>query len=363
MAIEIYRNTKIYIACPAYVATGGPELLHQLGYHLINDLNTEAYMYYYNFDPSKTVEPVCSDYRHYNVPYVTSKNSVDDRPENILIVPEIFPTLELLRNFSKLRKGVWFLSVDNYYFSRVKRTDFLFKRVLNKFSRKFLKKKDPIFDIFSEKCLSKLSRKYDYTKDKLLKTANFYIAQSFRSINWFSKLDPIYYLSDYLSMEFLKANIDTSRKEDIVTYNPKKGFSFTKRIINKLEKKFPSISVIPLANMTRQQVIETLSRAKVYIDFGNHPGKDRLPREAAILECCVITGKRGSAGNDLDVPIPKEYKFEDKIKSIPAIVEKIVDCIQNYEKRRLDFEEYRELVRKEPEKFLEDLKEIFILKL
>ncbi|MGC8677911.1 MAG: hypothetical protein ACP5UF_06840 [Hydrogenobaculum sp.] len=44
--IEIFPETKIYIACPANFATGGPELLHQLGYHLINDLNIEAFMYY-----------------------------------------------------------------------------------------------------------------------------------------------------------------------------------------------------------------------------------------------------------------------------------------------------------------------------
>lgn len=361
MPVEIYPTTKIYIACPAHVATGGPELLHQLGYHLINDLNTKAYMYYYNFDPSKAAEPVCSDYKHYNVPYVTSKNSITDRPEDILIVPEIFPALRLLQDFSKLRRGVWFLSVDNYYFSRIKITDYLFRRALNKFARRFLKREGPLFDIFSEDALSKLSKKYDYTRDELLKMADFYMVNSFRGLDWFSKLSPLYYLSEYLSTEFLRTKVDVSRKENIVAYNPKKGFSFTKKIIAEL-KKNSDISTIPLVNMTRQQVIETLGRAKVYIDFGNHPGKDRLPREAAILGCCVITGKRGSAGNDLDVPIPKEYKFKDRIENIPAIVEKIVDCIQNYEKRRLDFEEYRKVIQKEPEKFLEDLKKIFVLK-
>jgi hypothetical protein len=47
MSIKVFADTKIYIACPANGATGGPELLHQLAYHLINDLNLNVYMYYY----------------------------------------------------------------------------------------------------------------------------------------------------------------------------------------------------------------------------------------------------------------------------------------------------------------------------
>jgi hypothetical protein len=46
--IEIFPETKIYVACPANTATGGPELLHQLAYHFINDLGIKAYIYYYN---------------------------------------------------------------------------------------------------------------------------------------------------------------------------------------------------------------------------------------------------------------------------------------------------------------------------
>lgn len=50
MNVKVYINTKIFIACPSNLSTGGPELLHQLAYHLINDLNIETYKFYYNFD-------------------------------------------------------------------------------------------------------------------------------------------------------------------------------------------------------------------------------------------------------------------------------------------------------------------------
>jgi len=39
---------------------------------------------------------------------------------------------------------------------------------------------------------------------------------------------------------------------------------------------------------------------QVYIDFGHHPGQDRLPREAVQCGCVVITGKRGS-GNQINI--------------------------------------------------------------
>ena len=168
--------------------------------------------------------------------------------------------------------------------------------------------------------------------------------------------DRIYFLSDYLNEKFLKNKVDLSKKEDIVAYNPKKGFSFTKKIISSAK----DIKFVPLIDMSREEVIETLKKAKVYIDFGNHPGKDRLPREAAILGCCVITGRRGSAAFFEDVPIPEEYKIEDKEENIPKIIDKIKECLENFEAKYKDFEYYRQIIKYEPRKFLEDLKKIFV---
>lgn len=166
----------------------------------------------------------------------------------------------------------------------------------------------------------------------------------------------IFYLSDYLNINFIKAEAKLSNKDNIVVYNPKKGFNFTKKIINYAK----DVNFIPIVNMTRHEVIETLQRAKVYIDFGNHPGKDRIPREAAILGCCVITNKRGSAAFYDDVPIPEGYKFEDKDENIPLIINKIKDCFEYFEERYKDFDYYRILIKQEPQNFIEDLKRLYV---
>jgi hypothetical protein len=111
--------------------------------------------------------------------------------------------------------------------------------------------------------------------------------------------------------------------------------------------------------MKRNEIIDLLKKAKVYIDFGNHPGKDRIPREAAVLGCCVIVGKRGSAKYYEDVPIPEEYKFDVRKCNIDSIISKIFYCFNNYEYLINDFEYYRKCIHSEPNNFLNDLKKIF----
>ena len=91
------------------------------------------------------------------------------------------------------------------------------------------------------------------------------------------------------------------------------------------------INWVPLVGMSNDQVLNYLKTSKVYIDFGNHPGKDRLPREAAICGCCIITGKKGAAAFKEDIPISETYKFDDKASSIPYIVEKIRLLLKNYD--------------------------------
>jgi hypothetical protein len=354
--IEIYKDTKIFVACPANVSTGGPELLHQLAYHLRKDLGIDAYMYYYNFDNRRFETPVHREYEKYDNPFVTKLNEIEDNKKNIIIVPEIQEGISLLQHFKNIRKSVWFLSVDNYYLSRLRKKDFFIPSAINKITKFFFGELLINFDITSEEILKKLVEKCDYTKDPLLKLADLYLFQSYYAIDHFKNLEHKYYLSDYLNKDFLKIETDLSNKEDIVAFNPKKGFSFTKKIISSAK----DIKFVPLINMSRDEVIKTLQKAKIYIDFGNHPGKDRLPREAAILGCCVITGKRGSAGFYEDVPIPNEYKFEDREENIPKIVDKIKDCFENYEERYKDFEHYREVIKNEPQKFIEDLKKIFV---
>jgi hypothetical protein len=95
----------------------------------------------------------------------------------------------------------------------------------------------------------------------------------------------------------------------------------------------------------------TLARSKVYLDFGHHPGKDRIPREAAISGCCVLTNREGAAGNDRDIPIPDTYKFSDPLTQLPLIAETVQACLRQYERRIFEFEPYVKMIAGERARF------------
>jgi len=323
--LNIYKDTKIFVFAPANTATGGPELLHQLTYQL-RILGFDAFMYYYG--RNKHLCPVHNEYKKYNNPYV---DYIEEDEKNIMIVPE--NQTKFLYNYNKIQKVIWWLSVDNFY--KAHNNPVFWKRFLKKllYAVGILKvykfeRSDIVHFVQSE-----------YAKQHLLK----------------KNIKDIYFLGDYLNEYFINRQLNKTEKEDIVIYNPKKGIEFTKKII----KIARDIKFTPIENMTRKEVADLLSRAKVYIDFGNHPGKDRIPREAAILGCCVILGKRGSAANPYDVPIPERYKFAVSQSNIQRIVETIRYCINNYNEVYNDFETYRDIIRQEPQKFIEDLSAIF----
>lgn len=351
MSIKVYPYTKVYVVAPANTATGGPELLHQLVYHFRQDLHVDAYMYYI---PHNHPTPIHSEYKQYNNPFV---RKIEDSRKNILIVPEVKHTIKILRDYNRIRKVIWWLSIDNFYLSMIlnSKKNLFIPRAINKISNVIFKRK--IFDI------TELAYKYVHSMDLLIipeiKQADFHLAQSHYAMEHLKEKgvseESIFYLSDYLNKSFLETKTDISQKEDIVVFNPKKKFSFTNKII----KYAPDLKFIPLIKMTREEVVKTLQRAKVYIDFGNHPGKDRIPREAAILGTCVITGKRGSVRYFEDVPIPEKYKFEDKEENISTIIEKIKDCFVTFEERYEDFDYYKKIIKNEPKNFVEDMKKIF----
>jgi hypothetical protein len=331
MKIRVSDSTKVYVACPANKATGGPELLHQFVFEL-RKLRISAYIYYFDGRfKKKLVHPA---YLNYKNPFVTK---VDDSKDNILIVPEL--NTNLLANFKYLYKVIWWLSVDNYR-SWI-RPKFLSKIYFYKF-------------LFFYKFFNK---EFIISKHYALPIHHF--VQSYYAFDYLLnnkiRKNLITYLSDYLNKDFINFATKKIPKANIVAFNPKKGYEFTKKLIIQSKK----IKFVPIINMNRSEVINLLKKSKVYIDFGNHPGKDRIPREAAICGCCVITNKSGSAKYFKDLPIRNEYKFEDSDKNIPIIINLINDCFANYSNRVNHFIEYKQFIKSEHSKFIKNIIEIF----
>lgn len=311
-------SKKVYVCCPGNVVTGGPELLHQF-VDALRKNNIDAYIIYRPFNEKFSVP---QQYQHYNTPI--AKYS-DVSPDNsIVVLPEV--DTGLAKHFSNAHIVIWWLSVD-FYFSYTGNR--------------------PVKDFIVDKVnLIRGRRKPINAMKSFSHYAQSEYARGFLLQNGIKAA----MLTDYLGSAHLTADINQSdrRREKIIAYNPKKGVLFTNELIaTNGDYKFVAIK-----NMTPQQVRELLLSAMIYIDFGNHPGKDRFPREAAMAGCCIITGRRGSAFNDVDICIPPQYKINEKEKNINEKFRFLVDDIFNdFESRTLDFSQYRKKIQNEPEIF------------
>ena len=328
--MKLFNDTKIYIACPGNSHTGGPELLHQLG-SLLCQFGLDAYMFYTS---RNSENPVDDFYFKYHVPYVLK---VEDTPHNVIILFEAIGS----RYFESknMQKIFWWLSVDNYAKNI---SDIISARKQN-----YLLAPMPKFFYFQE------------TEKDTEHWVQSEYARQFIMLNGVHEKN-IYMVEDYLNQAFLNkaSKVDLAKKENIVVFNPRKGFEVTRKLIS-----FASdIKWIPIQNMTPEQVQSLLSKAKIYIDFGNHPGKDRIPREAAISGCVVITGKRGAAANDIDINIPPEFKFDVTDKDLPLIIEKIRDVFENFNDNYLKQKAYRERIFNDKERFEKEVADAFNLK-
>ena len=161
-------------------------------------------------------------------------------------------------------------------------------------------------------------------------------------------------LRDYINTKFITTDNNSERK-DIILYNPVKGFKITKRLM----KIMPNVKFIPLKGLNREQLSNLFQTAKVYIDFGNHPGKDKIPREACSNGCCVIVGKNGSASYFEDVSISDKYKFHNS--EIQKVKKLILDIFKNYSQHSKQFDAYRDRIKQEKDVFYADIERLIPL--
>lgn len=310
------------------VFTGGPESLHQLG-NSLRKQGVNAKIYYVDDHL-----PLPKRLEEYAVPNVHSLSEIIDVEENILIVPE--DCIEYFKYFKKIKKCIWWLSLHYY----------LVKSNPNYLIRYCLPQLPKWMYIFPRIYISmKGSSKNDYyipiPNDGVFHLYNCeYVRQYLMNCN-IPKTNTYYLCGPIESIYFEEES--TQSKENIVIYNPKKGIKFSKKIIKELNAR--DVKTIPIQNMSAQEIKMTMAKSKIYMDFGFFPGPERIPREAVLMNCNLITSLCGSAENDIDIPIPRYLKYDiyDK-EAIRKIVSKIEDMLINYESEIDLYDKYRDNV-------------------
>jgi len=306
---------KLVVVCPSGVVTGGPEALHQL-VDAARANHWDAAICYY---PSRV--DVMEAYRHYDVRVVSQ---IDDSVETIVIVAET--AIAFLNNCVHSRRAIWWLSVDNFFVGLG------------------LGKTVPGHDPALLKSVCEAGSNIVHL------TQSDYARQFLAERRVRSTV-----LTDYLAGAILNgaAQARTTEKADLVLYNPRKGLEFTERLI---EASHWMLEWQPIQGLTSDEVANRLAHAKLYVDFGEHPGRDRIPREAAISGCCVITGRRGAAGNSVDLPIPRRFVLDERD---PEVVAKFLtlatSTLANFERVSLEFDPYRRWISKQREEFIKEV--------
>ena len=291
--------------CPARVATGGTEAIHQL----VAELNKylDAVILY----PGDDSDPQPPQYEHYGVRYI---KTYPTRFKGVVIFPEIWGNNVCNNMFSDAVKVINWAGVDVYDW-----------HTPPEFRGLYLKAKDAI-----------------------------HIAQSAYAVDTLTRrgVKTILRLSDIIGAEFFESFQEEPRN-DVVLYNPAKITPFERKVINAAPLDFK-----PIMNMSRADVIDTLRHGKLYIDFNVFSGRERLLREAVMCGCCALVSNSGCSAYFEDISITDRYKFEMIDWNVNAAVEAMTAILDDYEAHDPEFDVFRKAIISDQERFPDDVKAI-----
>lgn len=346
--IELEESSKVFVLSPKDHVTGGTELLHQL-VHVLNVKSINAYIVYYDLSFEICKADIPDAFKDYSIKV---SNNVQDLSNNTIVLNEV--SFNKVTEYKNLQVVFWWLSVDFFFYASQDILNILDlfrwnpRFTISIFHSRLKGWKNPFISKLSIKELCKLNVLNCYQSEY---AHNFLISKGFR------KVLP---LTDYINGLYITSSFGKkeNEKKNIILYNPQKGYRFTQKLI----KSSPHLTWVPLQNMTREQVKEFLQISKLYVDFGEHPGKDRMPREAAMSGCCIVTGTFGSSKFFEDISIDDCYKIDQRNTNIASIISLLEDILNNYKMHNKNFTFYRNRIRQEKLKFEEQVLQIFAVK-
>jgi hypothetical protein len=293
------QRPRIYVLCPAATVTGGPEALHQFA-GLLRAKGVDAAMVYYPSAP--IANPVPIPYQKYNVAVA---HTIEDGAATVIVIPEV--VTDVASMFPLSRKAVWWLSVDNYFESRRFSPD----------QSVFIPRPDLV-----HLCQSHYA--YDYLMRRQVK--------------------PLLMLSDFLTEDVFSPG-EVTRRPPVAAYNPRKPSQSLLRIMAQTNDR----TWLPLQNMDKGQISQVLRAVRLYVDFGPHPGRDRIPREAALCGAVVVTGRRGSAGFAQDMPLPEQFRLDEQMADFETravtLINGLLGSETAFQEASAEQEPYRDWVR------------------
>jgi len=355
----------VYIIAPAGAYTGGPTALFQLCYALRKN-GVNAIMAFYGEINDNPVHP---NYERYECPWITV-NNIKNGKDVTVITPET--AINQVNSFTKIKKIVYWLAVDNYVSTIYKpsKLGFILHIIKNYMfdpyvAYAYVTRNIHIYHNAYKANYIKLL--IDKKKISVPHNIDFHLAQSRYAKDFLSsygiKDDKVIMIHEPLEKEFLSkaTKIKYDEKIDAVAWNARKAYPIAFRLVKMLRKR--GLTVFDLKNLGKDRMIKVLSRTKIFIDIGIHPGRDRPLREAVVLDNIAIINNHGGYYHYDDCMIPTEFKlncyldFDRKI-NYHKLCTNIEHYLENFEYYIKKFHHFKQYIMQEPYIFLSDVKHL-----
>lgn len=300
----------VLLLCPSGLATGGTEGIHNLTCHL-NKVGANAKILYIGRNRSN---PQPKEYSKYGCEYLTE---FPQGFKGVVVFPEVWGNQVIESKYKDCTVVINWQGVDVYDWNVPERERGL-----------YMGRPDTVHIANS-----------DYAMETLKKRG----------------LNPIK-IADCLNDEFYTVSIDNTDRKDVVLYNPLKlkMTHFQETVMARCNTEL-GIKFRMLTDYSRRELIDIFRHSKLYIDFGQFSGRERLPREAVMCGCCILTSNNGTAGYFNDNSIMEQYKPGTVIEAMWMVRQ----VLRNYTQCRQHFDLYRDLLKRDKEHYIDDVRGLY----
>ena len=357
-------SPRFYVAAPIGDRTGGPEALALL-VDSMRRKGVEAYLIPLRNFAGKTQHP---EYARFDAPIV---QRMPNDPDAHLVIGEVSPieSRQQLNHLPDHRIWMLWLSVNNSpipaarYFKANQATCSFYPpdsqqeipanlwphddQVLNAGSwrtlREARRRKGKGLSAFLPTAIESVS--INYAENLMKRKINFgtqsYYGQGF--------LRSQYGQEAFLLTDYPQPTVPISVKRDanLVAYNGAKG----QWKIGDLHRLLPTVDFVPIEKMSFDEVRQTLARASLYVEIGNLPGRDRLPREAANLGTPTVLLGRGSGYCWQDFPLGEKFRIPYTVDWAEYMAPVIAGVLADPTEILLAQASFREWVSGEPHRY------------
>ena len=355
-----------YVACPIGDRTAGPEAL-ALMVDSIRKRGIEAYLLPMRNFRGKSMHP---EYAGFDAPIA---GSMPRGENNHLVLTEVSP----IENYSELQRtpnqNIWmfWLSVNNSPIPRARLftagqgdCSFMPAGVDQSFVESDLWPYDDkplgqsVNRIYAEAARRKGGHGVHSVKSVAIEALSIAYAERVvkRNINFATQ--------SYYGQSFIKNQLgrnsflltdypntpqirDLPKQKNLIVYNGAKG---TWKI-GDIKTLVPKAEFVPIEGMSFIQVCELLSQATLYLELGHMPGRDRLPREAAMYGTPTVMLARGAGYCWVDFPIGTTYRIPYTVNWAQNMAPVVQGVLNDSTQIVLDQASFREWVAGEPQRY------------